>query len=90
MQKSIPHCETIIVVFYVIGLNVAQCCTCTSLGQNFAASWWLSVSRDSRYILSSFVLLVAELGFALVAKISMCCVYVHKQTKQNWPLVSFN
>lgn len=69
--------------FYVIGLNVAQCFTCTSLGQNFAASWWLSVSRDGRYIPSSFVLLVAEPRFALVAKISMCCVYVHKQTKQN-------
>lgn len=69
--------------FYVIGLNVAQCFTCTLLGRNFTASWWLSVSRDSRYILSSFVLLVAEPGFALVAKISMCCVYVHKQTKQN-------
>lgn len=69
--------------FYVIGLTVARCFTFTSLGRNFAASWWLSVSRDRRYILTLFLLLVTQPGFAPVAKIGMFCVYAHKQTNQN-------
>lgn len=52
-------------------------------GRNFAASWWLSVSRDRRYILTLFLLLVTQPDFAPVAKISMFCLHAHKQTNQN-------